>query len=255
MLLEVRNVTVCYDTAMLLNDVSLEVAEGELLALVGPNGAGKTTLLRTIAGLVRWERELRRGTRAGNITVEGEILFDGERIDRLPPHEIAARGLVLCPERRRPFRELSVLDNLRAGAYLVRDRRKVAETLEMVYALFPVLKSRSGQVSGTLSGGEQQMLAIGRALMTQPRLLCIDEPSTGLAPRVCRELFAKIKEIAETGITVLLVEQDVRLAFSLSTRNYILSHSRVVAEGTGEELLKDEKVRRSYLGLAASAGA
>lgn len=252
-LLEVEGLTVRYDTAMLLSDVSLNVSEGELVGLVGPNGAGKTTLLRTVSGLVRWERETKRGTRAGNISVEGRISFAGERIDRLPPDKIARRGLVLCPERRRPFRELTVLDNLRAGAYLVRNRKKVAATLEMVYRLFPILKDRAGQVSGTLSGGEQQMMAIGRSLMTQPRLLCIDEPSTGLSPRVRQELFAKIQEISLSGITVLLVEQDVSVAFALSTRNYILSHSRVVAEGRSEELLKDENLRQRYLGLATPA--
>ncbi|MEW6032957.1 MAG: ABC transporter ATP-binding protein [Bacillota bacterium] len=253
MLLEVKGLTVCYDTAMLLNDVSLHVAEGEQVGLVGPNGAGKTTLLRTIAGLVRWERETKRGTRAGNITIEGGIIFDGRRIDDLPPDVIARLGLVLCPERRRPFRELSVLDNLRAGAYLLRDRKKFNEALDLVYHMFPILKDRAAQVSGTLSGGEQQMLAIGRALMTRPRLLCIDEPSTGLSPLVRTELFARIREISLTGITILLVEQDVTLAFSLTSRNYILSHSRVVAEGTGDELLGDEKLRQSYLGLAAGA--
>ncbi|MEW5934467.1 MAG: ABC transporter ATP-binding protein [Bacillota bacterium] len=255
MLLEVEGVTVCYDTALLLNDVSLNVGTGELVALVGPNGAGKTTLLRTIAGLVRWERETKRGTRAGNITIEGSIRFGGERIDRLPAHEIARRGLVLCPERRRPFRELTVYENLMAGAFLVKDRRKVAESLDLVYQMFPVLRQRARQVSGTLSGGEQQMLAIGRALMTGPKLLCIDEPSTGLSPLLTRELFARIADINRAGITVLLVEQDVGLAFSLSQRNYILSHSRVVAQGTKEELLADARIRESYLGaLAAGKG-
>ncbi|RJQ10266.1 MAG: ABC transporter ATP-binding protein [Bacillota bacterium] len=254
-MLAVKNLTVCYDTAMLLNDVSLNVATGELVGVVGPNGAGKTTLLRTIAGLVRWERECKRGTKAGNITIDGEIHFDGQRIDKLPPDEIARRGLVLCPERRRPFRELSVLDNLRAGAYLVKDHRVFQQSLESVYTMFPILKARAGQVSGTLSGGEQQMLAIARALMTQPKLLCIDEPSTGLSPKIRAELFAKIREIAKSGLTVLLVEQDVSLAFSLSTRNYILSHSKVMAEGTSDELMKDEKVRQSYLGLAGPASA
>ncbi|MDI6822819.1 MAG: ABC transporter ATP-binding protein [Bacillota bacterium] len=255
MLLEVEGLTVCYDTAILLNDVSLNVDMGELVSLVGPNGAGKTTLLRTIAGLVRWEREMKRGTRAGNITIEGSIRFAGEPIDRLAAHEIARRGLVLCPERRRPFRELTVYENLMAGAFPVRDRRKVAESLDLVYQMFPVLKKRARQISGTLSGGEQQMLAIGRALMTRPKLLCIDEPSTGLAPLLARELFARIRDINRAGITVLLVEQDVGRAFSLSQRNYILSHSRLVAQGTKEELLADARIRESYLGaLAAGKG-
>ncbi len=252
-LLEVTGLTVCYDTAMLLNDVSLRVEEGEVVGLVGPNGAGKTTLLRTVAGLVGWEKEKKRGTRAGRITIEGRILFDGDRIDGLPPHEIARRGLVLCPERRRPFRELTVLDNLRAGAYLTRDSREVSRDLDTVWSLFPVLRERSRQLAGTLSGGEQQMLAIARALMTRPRLLCIDEPSTGLSPRVRSELWARIREIARSGLTVLLVEQDVGLAFSLSGRNYILSHSRLVAEGTSERLMADESLRQKYLGLAGTA--
>ena len=248
-LLEVTGLTVCYDTAMLLNDVTLRVEEGEVVGVVGPNGAGMTTLLRTVAGLVGWEREKKRGTRAGRITIQGRIAFAGERIDGLPPHEIARRGLVLCPERRRPFRELTVLDNLRAGAYLTRDPRRLSQDLELVWSLFPVLKERRRQLAGTLSGGEQQMLAVGRALMTRPRLLCIDEPSTGLSPRVRSELWARIREIARTGLTILLVEQDVGLAFSLSNRNYILSHSRVVAEGTSERLMADETLRQKYLGL------
>ncbi len=252
-ILEVTGLTVCYDTAMLLNGVSLRVDEGELVGLVGPNGAGKTTLLRTVAGLVAMERSRKRGTRAGNITIDGTVEFEGARIDKLPPHEIAKRGLVLCPERRRPFRELTVLDNLRAGAYLVRDPKEAARSLETVYTLFPVLRQRSGQVSGTLSGGEQQMLAVGRALMTRPRLLCIDEPSTGLSPKVRSELWARIKEIAGLGVTILLVEQDVSLAFAITTRNYILSHSRLVAEGTSDELMADENLRQRYMGLAGTA--
>ncbi|MHB8926591.1 MAG: ABC transporter ATP-binding protein [Bacillota bacterium] len=248
-LLEVRGLTVCYDTAMLLNNVSLSVGRGELVGLVGPNGAGKTTLLRTVAGLVRWEKQSKQGTRAGNITIAGEVHFDGERIDSLPPHVIARRGLVLCPERRRPFTELTVADNLMAGAYLQKDRRVLRETLDMVHEMFPVLKQRERQISGTLSGGEQQMLAIGRALMTRPRLLCVDEPSTGLSPLVKKELFAKISEINRRGITVLLVEQDTALTLAVCARSYVLSHSRIVASGARQDLLADQTVRRSYLGL------
>ena len=252
-LLEVRGVTVCYDTAMLLNDVSLKVGRGELVGLVGPNGAGKTTLLRTIAGLVRWEKQAKQGTKAGNITIQGEVIFDGRRIDQLQPHVIAQRGLVLCPERRRPFTELTVADNLLAGAYLQKDRKILRESLEMVHQMFPVLKQRARQISGTLSGGEQQMMAIARALMTRPRLLCVDEPSTGLSPLVKKELFAKIGEINRMGITVMLVEQDTALTLSLATRSYVLSHSRIVAQGTKQELLADQTVQRSYLGLQSAA--
>ncbi len=248
-MLEVKELTVCYDTAMLLNKVSVEVHPGELVSLIGPNGAGKTTLMRAISGLVLWEKQMKRGTRAGNITITGEIYFQGKRIDELPPHLIARMGLVLCPERRRPFSELTVLENLKAGAYLVRHHRKFTETLELVYRIFPILQKRSRQISATLSGGEQQMLAIGRALMTGPLLLCIDEPSTGLSPLVKKELFARIGEINESGITMLLVEQDVNLTLAMSTRSYILSHSKIVAKGSREGLLANETIRQSYLGL------
>ena len=249
MLLEVKNLKVCYATAMLLNEVSLGVNEGELVSLVGPNGAGKSTLLRAVTGLVRWERSIMKGTRAGDITVEGAVTFNGERIDSVEPHEIAKRGLVHCPERARVFSEMTVMDNLRAGAYLSKDREEVKKNLEQVYKLFPVLRERARQVSGTLSGGERQMLAIGRALMMQPKLLCIDEPSTGLSTKLKTELFQRIKEIRDTGIALLLVEQDVSSAFELAKRNYVLSHGRVIAEGTGEELLRDETIRKTYLGL------
>lgn len=249
MLLRVEGLTVSYDTATVLSDVSIGVAAGELVGLVGPNGAGKSTLLRTITGLVRWERETLRGTRQGRITVDGAVTFAGERLDRLPPHAIVRRGLVHCPEGRRPFPELTVSENLLAGAYLVRSRRDYAHRLEQVYDLFPVLKARERQLAGTLSGGEQQMLAIGRALMLHPRLLCIDEPSHGLAPIIKRELFQHIQRIREAGITILLVEQDVPLTFHVAHRSYILSHGRLVAEGTRAALLQDEVVRKMYLGL------
>lgn len=249
MLLEVANLKVCYATAMLLNQVSLNVNQGELVSLVGPNGAGKSTLLRAITGLVKWEKSVMMGSRAGDISIEGDVYFSGERIDKLPAHEIVARGLVHCPERARVFSEMTVTDNLKAGAYLCRDKKETAENLERVYRLFPALKERGNQISGTLSGGERQMLAIGRALMMRPKLLCIDEPSTGLSSKLKSELFQRIKEIRDTGISLLLVEQDVGSAFKLATRSYILSHGRVIAEGTGEELLRDETIRKTYLGL------
>jgi len=248
-LLEVKSLCVCYDTAMILNDLSLSVSQGELVSVVGPNGAGKTTMLRTITGLVRWERETLRGSRYGDITIEGTVHFSGERIDQLPAHEIARKGLILCPERRRPFREMTVLENLKAGAYLLKGGSEFKESLKKVYSMFPILEGRENQISGTLSGGEQQMLAIGRAMMFQPQLLCIDEPSTGLAPLIRRDLFLRIKEIQTSGIPVLLVEQDVSSAFKLSNRNYVLSHGRAIAEGTSQELLEDETIRKTYLGL------
>ena len=249
MLLKVDNLTVCYDKAMIINDLSMGVKREELVSLVGPNGAGKSTLLRAITGLVAWEREITRRSTGGDVIIEGTVTFDGERIDQIPAHEIVKRGLIHCPERRRPFREMTVIDNLYAGAYLLKDKKEIQDNLEKVYQLFPVVKERSDQISGTLSGGEQQMLAIGRALMFQPKLLCIDEPSTGLAPILRRQVFEKICEIRDLGITLLLVEQEVSTVFKMASRNYVLSAGKIIAEGTGEQLLKDEVIRKTYLGL------
>ena len=249
MLLEIADLTVCYDKAVLINNLSMGINEGELVSLVGPNGAGKSTLLRAITGLVGWEKEITRRSAREEISIKGAISFMSERIDKIPAYKIVKKGLILCPERRRPFREMSVLDNLRAGAYLDKDSRRIQENLESVYQLFPVLKARSKQVSGTLSGGEQQMLAIGRALMSGPRLLCIDEPSTGLAPIMRAEVFDKIMEIRKLGITILLVEQEVSTVFKMASRNYVLSSGKIIAEGAGEKLLQDEVLRKTYLGL------
>ena len=249
MLLEVDHLTVCYDKAMLINDLSMGVETGELVSLVGPNGAGKSTLLRAITGLVAWEREITRRSTGGDIIIEGKVTFDGERIDLIPAHEIVKRGLIHCPERRRPFREMTVFDNLLAGAYLLKEENEIQENLDKVYQLFPSLQGRSHQISGTLSGGEQQMLAIGRALMSRPKLLCIDEPSTGLAPILRAEVFERIREILNLGITVLLVEQEVSTVFKMASRNYVLSSGKIIAEGTGDQLLQDEVIRKTYLGL------
>ena len=249
MLLEVANLTVQYDKAVLINDLSMGVDTGELVSLVGPNGAGKSTLLRAITGLVAWEREITRRTAGEDITIGGTVTFNGERMDRIPAHEIVKRGLIHCPERRRPFREMTVLENLHAGAYIVKDKEEALGNLKQVYELFPILEKRTRQISGTLSGGEQQMLAIGRALMSEPKLLCIDEPSTGLAPISRGEVFDKIREISGLGITVLLVEQEVSTVFKMAARNYVLSSGKIIAEGTGDELLKDEIIRKTYLGL------
>ncbi len=249
MLLKVANVSVWYDKALLINNLSMEVDKGELVALVGPNGAGKSTLLRAITGLVAWERELTKRSTHGEVILEGKVTFNGERIDKIPAHDIVKRGLILCPERRRPFREMTVIENIMVGAYLVKNKDEIRDSLDKVYQLFPVLKDRSTQISGTLSGGEQQMLAVGRALMSKPKLLCIDEPSTGLAPLLRAEVFQKIKEISKLGITVLLVEQDVSTVFKMASRNYVLSSGKIIAEGTGKQLLKNEVVRKTYLGL------
>jgi len=249
-LLEVKNVTVSYDTAMVLDDASLKVEKGELVALVGPNGAGKSTLLRSVAGLINWEKEVLKGTRQADITFTGSVEFEGERIEKLSASEIAKRGLLLCPERGRPFVEMTVRDNLLAGAYLVKDKKVVNDSLSKVFDLFPRLKERENQISGTLSGGERQMLAIGRSLMRKPKFMLVDEPSSGLAPRLKEDLFTRIEEIYhELGVTILLAEQDVSFAFSLSGRNYVMSRGHIIAQGTAKELLKDETIRKTYLGL------
>ncbi|HMA90719.1 MAG TPA: ABC transporter ATP-binding protein [Burkholderiales bacterium] len=248
LLLEVRDLAVRYDKAVILNGVSLQSAEREFVGVVGPNGAGKSTLLRAISGLVRFEQRMKRGT-AGEIALEGEVRFAGERIDQLPAHEIRRRGLVHCPERRRPFRELTVLENLLAGAYLSRDTASTARQLERCFALFPRLAERKEQVAGTLSGGEQQMLATARALMFEAKLLAIDEPSLGLAPRIREELFAAIARIHADGVAVLLVEQEVGQVFKMAARSYVLSQGRVIGAGSAAQLMGDETLRAGYLGL------
>jgi branched-chain amino acid transport system ATP-binding protein len=247
-LLEVKNLGVRYDKAQILSGVSLVVEEREFVGLVGPNGAGKSTLLRAISGLVGFEQRTKRGT-AGDIVLEGEIRFAGERLDGLAAHEIRGRGLVHCPERRRPFRELSVLENLLAGAYLSRNAAQTRARLERCLTLFPRLAERRRQVAGTLSGGEQQMLATARALMFDAKLLAIDEPSLGLAPRIREELFAAIGAIHEAGVPVLLVEQEVGQVFRMAERNYVLSQGRIIGEGDGASLMADETLRAGYLGL------
>lgn len=249
-MLEVKNVTVRYDTATVLDEASLAVEKGELVGLVGPNGAGKTTLLRAIAGLINWDKEVLKGTRMEDITFEGSIEFEGERIDKLAAFEIAKRGLQLCPQMGRPFAEMTVKENLLAGAYLSQGKDEVNEGLAKVYELFPRLKEREKQLSGTLSGGERQMLAVGRSLMRRPKLMLVDEPSSGLAPKIKEDLFKRVEEIYhELGVTILLAEQDISFAFNLSKRNYVMSRGHIIAQGTAAELLSDETIRKTYLGL------
>jgi branched-chain amino acid transport system ATP-binding protein len=247
-LLEVKNLSVRYDKAQILNGVSLAVNPGEFVGLVGPNGAGKSTLLRAISGLVRFEERMKRGT-TGDIVLAGEVRFAGERIDALAAHEIRMRGLVHCPERRRPFRELTVLENLLAGAFLSKSSEQTKNRLDRCFALFPRLAERKGQIAGTLSGGEQQMLATARALMFEAKLLAIDEPSLGLAPRIREELFAAIGKIHAEGVPVLLVEQEVGQVFRMAARSYVLSQGRIIAEGSAQSLMADETLRAGYLGL------
>ncbi len=234
-LLELRAVEVAYGDLPALRGVSLSVEAGETLSVVGANGAGKTTMLRAISGLMR--------PRAG------QIFLDGVRLDTLPSHAIVEHGVVQVPEGRKIFPSLTVLENLEMGSYISAAKARRREGLEQVFALFPRLKEREGQAAGTMSGGEQQMLAIGRALMARPRVLMLDEPSLGLAPIIVKEIFRIIGEINQLGTTVLLVEQNTRQALALSRRGYVLENGRVVLEGSGADLLGNEHVKRAYLGM------
>ena len=249
MLLEVSNLTVCYDKATIVSNLSMGVEEKEMVSLVGPNGAGKSTLLRAITGLVAWEKEMKRGTTGGDVTLEGTIVFDGQRIENTPAHKIVEKGLIHCPERRRPFRELTVNENLMAGGYLVKDRAELRENLENVYRLFPQLRERGSQVSGTMSGGEQQMLSIGRTLMSNPRLLLLDEPVVGLAPIVKQKIYEAIKKIRQEGTTTLLVTQDIYFAMYVADIIHVLENGNIKIKGTKEELEKEPRIRKIYLGI------
>lgn len=233
-LLEINSLRVLYGKAMALNGLSLSLDEKEIVGVVGPNGAGKTTLLRAISALV---------------PVEGEIFFQGDRIDRHPPHEIVRKGIIHCPERRQLFFDFTVTENLEMGAFLRKDKEKIRADLENVFSLFPVLRERKRQLAGTLSGGEQQMVAIGRSLMSSPRLLLLDEPSVGLSPLVKNLLVEGIKTIWKRGLTVLIVEQDASLTLDLVERVYILEHGKVGLEGKSRDLLNNDEVRRVYFQL------
>jgi branched-chain amino acid transport system ATP-binding protein len=233
-LLELKDVTARYGDAQVLWGVSFSVREGEIATLVGANGAGKSTTLKTVSGVVS--------------AASGQISFDGERIERRAPHEIAARGIAHVPEGRRLFPLMSVRENLELGAVSEEARRLRAESFDKVFDLFPRVKERERQMAGTLSGGEQQMVAIGRGLMARPRLIILDEPSLGLAPIVVKEMFEIIQSINREGITILLVEQNVQQSLKLADRAYVLENGRVVLEGAGSELLNDERVRAAYLG-------
>jgi branched-chain amino acid transport system ATP-binding protein len=244
-MLEVNNLTVQYDGAMALNDVSINVEKGEFVTVIGPNGAGKSTLLKTISGILG---QFQRG-RSERANISGTILFEKERIDKLGPSNIVKKGIIHCPERRRPFPEMSVLENIIMGSYLRKDKDQIKKDLQRAYQLFPILKERKDQMAQTLSGGEQQMLAIARALMSKPRLLTIDEPSLGLAPLLKQKVFESIKEVWSSGITILLVEQDASIALSLANRAYVITHGRIAAQGTTEELMKNKDIREMYIGI------
>jgi branched-chain amino acid transport system ATP-binding protein len=232
-LLEVRDLHVAYGQIDAVRGISFDVGAGQVVALIGSNGAGKTTTLRTLSGLQR--------------ASAGEILLDGRRIDRLPAHEIVARGVAHAPEGRRLFPRMTVRENLDLGAYRRQDDGVEAD-VAMVYDLFPILAERRAQAAGTLSGGEQQMLAIGRALMSRPRLLMLDEPSMGLSPLVMRTIFSTLAELKARGTTLLLVEQNAQAALALADSGHVLETGRIVLSGTGADLLGDEGVRKAYLG-------
>ena len=234
-LLELRNVSAGYDSFQALFDVDRQVRAGEAVAVLGPNGAGKTTLLRVISRLIA--------------SRQGELLMDGRRYDALPAWDVIGLGIAQVPEGRRLFPRLSVEDNLRIGAYLPAARRQLASRLEFVYSLFPRMRERRAQLAGTMSGGEQQMCAIGRALMSGPRLLLLDEPSAGLAPVIVQSIFGLIQKIRAEGYTVLVVEQNVRQVLGVVDRAYLMETGRMRASGTAAEMLSNDAVRKAYLGI------
>ena len=234
-MLEIKNLTVSYGVITALHGISLSVQSGSIVTLIGSNGAGKTTTLKTISGLLKPK--------------SGEIFYNGKNIAGLPPHEIVARGLSHVPEGRMIFSNLTVLENLQMGAYLVRDKKVVRRELEFVFAMFPRLKEREQQIAGTLSGGEQQMLAIGRALMSQPKFLMLDEPSLGLAPLLVKTIFEKIVEInRERGLTILLVEQNANRALEVSSFGYVLETGKITLQGDSASLRQNPQVKSAYLG-------
>jgi len=234
-MLDVKNIDVYYGDAQALWDVSLSVNQGEIVTLVGSNGAGKSTTLKAISGLVP--------------PSSGEIRLEGKRIDRSPAHSIVEMGIAQIPEGRRLWPGLSVQENLELGAYIPAARAVRGETMDWVFQLFPLLRERRSQLAGTLSGGEQQMLAIGRGLLSRPKLLILDEPSLGLAPLLVDEVFETIQKINGEGMTILLVEQNVNVALAISNRGYVLETGRIVISGSGKELLADEHVKTAYLGF------
>ena len=233
-MLKVKDLKVRYGMIEAIKGISFEVDDSEIVTLIGANGAGKTTTMHTISGLIK--------------AASGSIELDGRDITKLPAHKIVEMGIAQCPERRRVFAQQSVEDNLFLGAYTRKDKDEIRKDLENVYELFPRLKERSTQMAGTLSGGEQQMLAMGRALMAKPKIMLLDEPSMGLSPLLVREIFDIIKNINSQGVTILLVEQNAKMALSIANRAYVIETGRIVMSGTGEELLNSEDIKKAYLG-------
>jgi branched-chain amino acid transport system ATP-binding protein len=234
-MLEVDRINAGYGGIQVLWDISLKVDRGEFVAIVGANGAGKSTLLKTIAGIHKQTR--------------GTVSFENKQIEDLPAHTVVARGVALVPEGRRIFPYMTVKENLEMGAYTVKNPEKVQENLEWVYRLFPKLEERQRQMAGTFSGGEQQMLTIGRALMSRPRFLMLDEPSLGLQPNIVSNVFASLRTLHGEGVTILLVEQNVRKSLEIAQRAYVLEHGHVVMSGEGKELMQDDGVKKAYLGI------
>ena len=233
-LLEVQDIQVYYGMIQALKGVSFSVNEGEVIALIGANGAGKTTTLHTVTGLLRAK--------------SGHIIYDGQDITKVPAHKIVTMGMAHVPEGRRVFANMTVLQNLKMGAFTRSDKNEIESTIEMIYKRFPRLKERQNQTAGTLSGGEQQMLAMGRALMSQPKIILMDEPSMGLSPILVEEIFHIIRDISAGGTTVLLVEQNAKKALSIADRAYVLETGKIILQGDADKLLNDESVKKAYLG-------
>ncbi|HJC91269.1 ABC transporter ATP-binding protein [Mediterraneibacter glycyrrhizinilyticus] len=233
-MLEVKDLEVYYGVIQAIKGVSFEVNQGEVIALIGANGAGKTTILHTVTGLLSPKR--------------GQVIFEGKDITRVPAHKIVSMGMAHVPEGRRVFAELSVYENLKMGAYTRKDRSEIEESLANVYKRFPRLEERKNQMAGTLSGGEQQMLAMGRALMSKPKIILMDEPSMGLSPILVNEIFDIIQAVSESGTTVLLVEQNAKKALSIADRAYVLETGNIVLEGKAKDLLEDDSIKKAYLG-------
>lgn len=233
-MLKINNLNVYYGAIHAIKGISLEVKQGDIVTLIGANGAGKSTILKTISGLLRPKT--------------GEIIYKGLKLNTMEAQDIVKSGICQVPEGRRVFANMSVLENLELGAYLQKDKTQIKENMERVFEKFPRLRERIGQLAGTLSGGEQQMLAIGRAMMSKPRLMLLDEPSMGLAPLLVKEIFAIIKEINEAGTTILLVEQNANMALSIANYAYVLETGKIVLEGSSKELAESEEVKKAYLG-------
>ena len=233
-MLEVKNLKVHYGVIQAIKGISFEVNEGEVIALIGANGAGKTTTLQTITGMLK--------------PSEGEILFEGQDIVKVPGHKIVSMGMAHVPEGRRVFAELSVYENLKLGAYTRKDKNEIVESLAKVYKSFPRLEERKNQLAGTLSGGEQQMLAMGRALMSKPKIILMDEPSMGLSPIFVEEIFHIIREISASGTTVLLVEQNAKKALAIANRAYVLETGNIVLSGDAKEMMNNDSIKTAYLG-------